>query len=161
MLLSAPPLSLVLLLVCMLIVVMESFVFYSLNTQLIYYFWVMTRIIFSNLLSFSWIWSIAINTSFLLVSCMILTLTYILCREALLSYITSGDDVHVLGSLSVLATLLQTKGYIIEFIHLTSLISILVFWFGIWIHRIGWINARCPWHSSSAKTTQETFAGKF
>ncbi|XP_044471963.1 protein TRANSPARENT TESTA 9 [Mangifera indica] len=30
-------------------------------------------------------------------------------REALLSYVTSGDDVHVLGSLSVLATLLQTK----------------------------------------------------
>ncbi|KAJ0090946.1 hypothetical protein Patl1_14089 [Pistacia atlantica] len=37
-------------------------------------------------------------------SCSDLTL-----REALLSYITSGDDVHVLGSLSVLATLLQTK----------------------------------------------------
>jgi hypothetical protein len=33
-----------------------------------------------------------------------------LCREALLSYLTSGDDVLVLGSLGVLATLLQTKG---------------------------------------------------
>lgn len=44
-----------------------------------------------------------------------ITVKYILCREALLSYVTSGDDVHVLGSLSVLATLLQTKGYIIEF----------------------------------------------
>ncbi|KAG5559714.1 hypothetical protein RHGRI_009283 [Rhododendron griersonianum] len=31
-------------------------------------------------------------------------------REALLSYVTSGDDVQVLGSLSVLATFLQTKG---------------------------------------------------
>ncbi|KAL5769144.1 hypothetical protein ACOSQ2_015927 [Xanthoceras sorbifolium] len=30
-------------------------------------------------------------------------------REALLSYVTSGDDVHASGSLSVLATLLQTK----------------------------------------------------
>ncbi|KAM7274315.1 hypothetical protein ACFE04_028979 [Oxalis oulophora] len=30
-------------------------------------------------------------------------------REALLSYITSGDDIQVLGSLNVLATLLQTK----------------------------------------------------
>ncbi|ONI27192.1 hypothetical protein PRUPE_1G073600 [Prunus persica] len=30
-------------------------------------------------------------------------------REALISYITSGDDVQVAGSLSVLATLLQTK----------------------------------------------------
>ncbi|XP_058207833.1 protein TRANSPARENT TESTA 9 isoform X2 [Rhododendron vialii] len=30
-------------------------------------------------------------------------------REALLSYVTSGDDVQVLGSLSVLATFLQTK----------------------------------------------------
>ncbi|XP_019255586.1 PREDICTED: uncharacterized protein LOC109234169 isoform X3 [Nicotiana attenuata] len=34
--------------------------------------------------------------------------------EALLSYITTGDDVQVSGSLSVLATLLQTKGYISE-----------------------------------------------
>ncbi|KAF7148088.1 hypothetical protein RHSIM_Rhsim03G0267600 [Rhododendron simsii] len=31
-------------------------------------------------------------------------------REALLSYVTSGDDVQVLASLSVLATFLQTKG---------------------------------------------------
>ncbi|KAI8565881.1 hypothetical protein RHMOL_Rhmol03G0295500 [Rhododendron molle] len=31
-------------------------------------------------------------------------------REALLSYVTSGNDVQVLGSLSVLATFLQTKG---------------------------------------------------
>ncbi|XP_057499982.1 protein TRANSPARENT TESTA 9-like isoform X1 [Actinidia eriantha] len=30
-------------------------------------------------------------------------------REVLLSYVTSGDDVQVLGSLSMLATLLQTK----------------------------------------------------
>ncbi|KAM1499923.1 hypothetical protein ACFX15_022081 [Malus domestica] len=30
-------------------------------------------------------------------------------REALISYITSGDDIQVTGSLSVLATLLQTK----------------------------------------------------
>uniref|UniRef100_A0A5B6ZMZ0 FPL domain-containing protein n=1 Tax=Davidia involucrata TaxID=16924 RepID=A0A5B6ZMZ0_DAVIN len=30
-------------------------------------------------------------------------------REALLSYVTGGDDIQVLGSLSVLATLLQTK----------------------------------------------------
>lgn len=32
------------------------------------------------------------------------------CREALLSFITCGDDVQVSGSLSLLATLLQTKG---------------------------------------------------
>ncbi|KAK7859083.1 protein transparent testa 9 [Quercus suber] len=32
-----------------------------------------------------------------------------MCREALLSFLTSGDDVLVLGSLGVLATLLQTK----------------------------------------------------
>lgn len=32
----------------------------------------------------------------------------------MISYITSGDDVQVAGSLSVLATLLQTKGYIAE-----------------------------------------------
>lgn len=31
-------------------------------------------------------------------------------REALLSFVVSGDDVQVSGSLSVLATLLQTKG---------------------------------------------------
>ncbi|KAL3533253.1 hypothetical protein ACH5RR_006774 [Cinchona calisaya] len=31
-------------------------------------------------------------------------------RETLLSFITSGDDVEVSGSLSILATLLQTKG---------------------------------------------------
>ncbi|XP_060172405.1 protein TRANSPARENT TESTA 9 isoform X2 [Lycium barbarum] len=35
--------------------------------------------------------------------------TYSSLREALLSYITAGDDVQVSGSLSVLATLLQTK----------------------------------------------------
>ncbi|KAM1281999.1 hypothetical protein ACFX2I_022537 [Malus domestica] len=35
-------------------------------------------------------------------------------REALISYITSGDDIQVTGSLSVLATLLQTKGYIAD-----------------------------------------------
>ncbi|XP_059287332.1 protein TRANSPARENT TESTA 9 isoform X2 [Lycium ferocissimum] len=35
--------------------------------------------------------------------------TYSALREALLSYITAGDDVQVSGSLSVLATLLQTK----------------------------------------------------
>ncbi|KAK4355412.1 hypothetical protein RND71_024383 [Anisodus tanguticus] len=38
--------------------------------------------------------------------------TYSALREALLSYITTGDDVQVSGSLSMLATLLQTKGYI-------------------------------------------------
>jgi len=32
------------------------------------------------------------------------------CREVLLEYVTGGADVQVLGSLSVLATLLQTKG---------------------------------------------------
>lgn len=32
-------------------------------------------------------------------------------RDALLSYITSGNDLQVLGSLSVMATLLQTKGF--------------------------------------------------
>lgn len=37
---------------------------------------------------------------------------FLFCREALLSYITTGDDVQVSGSLSMLATLLQTKGYI-------------------------------------------------
>ncbi|XP_055822415.1 protein TRANSPARENT TESTA 9 isoform X3 [Solanum dulcamara] len=35
--------------------------------------------------------------------------TYSALREALLSYITTGDDVQVSGSLSMLATLLQTK----------------------------------------------------
>lgn len=42
-----------------------------------------------------------------------------MCREALLSFLTSGDDVLVLGSLGVLATLLQTKGYLAD-IWLTS-----------------------------------------
>ena len=37
-----------------------------------------------------------------------------LCREALISYITSGDDIQVTGSLSVRDTLLQTKGYIAD-----------------------------------------------
>ncbi|KAK4370180.1 hypothetical protein RND71_009655 [Anisodus tanguticus] len=40
--------------------------------------------------------------------------TYSTLRAALLSYITTGDDVQVSGSLSMLATLLQTKGYISE-----------------------------------------------
>lgn len=31
-------------------------------------------------------------------------------REALLSFVVSGDEVQVSGSLNVLATLLQTKG---------------------------------------------------
>ncbi|KAJ6828790.1 uncharacterized protein M6B38_361255 [Iris pallida] len=35
--------------------------------------------------------------------------SHITLRELLLSYITNGDDIHVLGSLSLLATLLQTK----------------------------------------------------
>ncbi|KAH9805670.1 protein TRANSPARENT TESTA 9 [Citrus sinensis] len=35
--------------------------------------------------------------------------SHLALREALLCYITTGDDVQVLGSLSVLATLLQTK----------------------------------------------------
>lgn len=34
---------------------------------------------------------------------------HITLRELLLSYIINGDDIHVLGSLSLLATLLQTK----------------------------------------------------
>lgn len=37
------------------------------------------------------------------------TASHLALREALLSYLTSGDDVLVLGSLGVLATLLQTK----------------------------------------------------
>ena len=43
------------------------------------------------------------------------------CREALLSHITTGDDVEVLGALSVLATLLQTEGQINAVIQLPSL----------------------------------------
>lgn len=35
---------------------------------------------------------------------------YGICRETLLYYVTSGNDVQVLGSLCILATLLQTKG---------------------------------------------------
>ncbi|KAJ6840358.1 uncharacterized protein M6B38_310315 [Iris pallida] len=35
--------------------------------------------------------------------------SHITLRELLLSYITNGDDIHVLGCLSLLATLLQTK----------------------------------------------------
>lgn len=43
-------------------------------------------------------------------------------REALLSYIRNGNDVQALGSLSVLATLLQTKGcFTIFMISLSSL----------------------------------------
>ncbi|KAG7029854.1 hypothetical protein SDJN02_08197, partial [Cucurbita argyrosperma subsp. argyrosperma] len=42
-------------------------------------------------------------------------------REALLSHITTGDDVEVLGALSVLATLLQTEGQINAVIQLPSL----------------------------------------
>ncbi|WRX34046.1 CLEC16A/TT9 [Theobroma cacao] len=38
-----------------------------------------------------------------------LNVDYYISRETLLSYITDGDDVRALGSLSVLATLLQTK----------------------------------------------------
>jgi len=34
----------------------------------------------------------------------------------LLAYVTKGDDVQVLGSLSVLATLLQTKGLASEYV---------------------------------------------
>ncbi|XP_050940425.1 protein TRANSPARENT TESTA 9 isoform X3 [Cucumis melo] len=41
-------------------------------------------------------------------------------RGALLSHITTGDDVQVLGALSVLATLLQTKGQISAAIQLPS-----------------------------------------
>ncbi|GJW26601.1 retrovirus-related pol polyprotein from transposon TNT 1-94 [Tanacetum coccineum] len=37
------------------------------------------------------------------------TLKVRLCRDALISYITSGDDTQVVSSLSVLATFLQTK----------------------------------------------------
>lgn len=33
-----------------------------------------------------------------------------ICREVLLSYVVSGDDIKALGSLTVLSTLLQTKG---------------------------------------------------
>ncbi|KAF5813334.1 hypothetical protein HanXRQr2_Chr03g0097101 [Helianthus annuus] len=38
-------------------------------------------------------------------------------RDALISYITSGDDMQVVGSLSVLTTLLQTKGCMLFIIH--------------------------------------------
>ncbi|KAE8056716.1 hypothetical protein FH972_013462 [Carpinus fangiana] len=38
-----------------------------------------------------------------------ITGSHLALREALLSYLTSGDDILVLGSLAVLATLLQTK----------------------------------------------------
>lgn len=49
-----------------------------------------------------------------------------MCREALLSFLTSGDDVLVLGSLGVLATLLQTKGYLAD-IWLTSALLLFLF----------------------------------
>lgn len=58
--------------------------------------------------------------NFHVVSCMVI-LAYVMCREALLCYVTKGDDVQVLGSLSVLATLLQTKGCIIKFIYFSAL----------------------------------------
>lgn len=48
-----------------------------------------------------------------MISCIIFIGVYS-CREVLLSFITSGDDVQASGSLSVLATLLQTKGYFYE-----------------------------------------------
>lgn len=44
---------------------------------------------------------------------MISILEIVLCRETILSYLNVGDDVQVLGSLSVLATLLQTKGKLV------------------------------------------------
>lgn len=37
----------------------------------------------------------------------------------MLAYVTKGDDIHVLGSLGMLATLLQTKGCVIDFSLLT------------------------------------------
>lgn len=40
----------------------------------------------------------------------LLSLQILLCRESLLSYLKNGSNVQVLGSLSVLAVLLQTKG---------------------------------------------------
>lgn len=93
---------------------------------------------FRFLLCFSVTFSLAlIAYLFLLPSCRVLSFingsyyifacgTHLMCREALLCYITTGDDVQVLGSLSVLATLLQTKGYIIGFFWLISLLSILL-----------------------------------
>lgn len=60
-------------------------------------------------------------------------LAYILClRETLLSYVTDGDDARALGSLSVLATLLQTKGNNNE-VCVTNLFSIAIFLMNIYI----------------------------
>lgn len=42
------------------------------------------------------------------------------CREVLLSYVISGDDIKALGSLTVLATLLQTKGHWDHYIEYAS-----------------------------------------
>ncbi|MBA0633209.1 hypothetical protein Godav_001833 [Gossypium davidsonii] len=53
-------------------------------------------------------------------------------RETLLSYVTDGDDARALGSLSVLATLLQTKGNNDE-VCVTNLFSIAIFLMNIYI----------------------------
>ncbi|KAA3485979.1 Protein CLEC16A [Gossypium australe] len=55
-----------------------------------------------------------------------------LLRETLLSYVTDGDDARALGSLSVLATLLQTKGNNDE-VCVTNLFSIAIFLMNIYI----------------------------
>lgn len=47
-------------------------------------------------------------------------MTLLVCRDALLSYITTGDDVQVMGSINVMATLLQTKGCITMLAQLMS-----------------------------------------
>lgn len=80
-----------------------------------------------------------INGSYYIFACGILydvIVTHLMCREALLCYITTGDDVQVLGSLSVLATLLQTKGYIIGFFGLFPCFQF-CFLINIWSSRIG------------------------
>jgi hypothetical protein len=85
----------------------------------------------------------------------------VICRDALLSYITVGDDLQVLGSLSMLATLLQTKGFLFGIIQLLLLlISIAVILLDISFSRIRWNNARCSWNSPPAQATQETLTGK-
>ena len=48
----------------------------------------------------------------------ILKITLLACRDALLSYIAIGDDVQVMGSINVMATLLQAKGCITVLVQL-------------------------------------------
>jgi hypothetical protein len=42
--------------------------------------------------------------------------SYLIIREMLLLYIKKGDDIQALGSLSLFATLLQTKGMFLVFL---------------------------------------------